>query len=100
MNSGDDKCTVNSSDDCTMHRAKMIVGQVNGASRACRFAAGGVSPRPANIAMASTAAGRPQFTFPDSDDDVVIVSALRTPICKSKRGGLKVHESLQIMIFH
>ena len=26
----------------------------------------------------------------DSDDDIVIVSALRTPICKSKRGGLKV----------
>lgn len=25
----------------------------------------------------------------DSDNDVVIVSALRTPICKSKRGGLK-----------
>ena len=28
--------------------------------------------------------------FRDSDDDVVIVSALRTPICKARRGGLKV----------
>ncbi|ELU09588.1 hypothetical protein CAPTEDRAFT_229355 [Capitella teleta] len=27
--------------------------------------------------------------FEDSDDDVVIVSALRTPICRAKRGGLK-----------
>ena len=26
-----------------------------------------------------------------SDDDVVIVTALRTPICKSKRGNLKVN---------
>ncbi len=26
----------------------------------------------------------------DSEDDIVIVSAVRTPICKSRRGGLKV----------
>ena len=26
----------------------------------------------------------------DTDDDVVIVSALRTPICKSRRGQFKV----------
>ena len=27
--------------------------------------------------------------FENNGDDVVIVSALRTPICKSRRGGLK-----------
>ena len=26
----------------------------------------------------------------ENDDDVVVVSALRTPICKSRRGNLKV----------
>ena len=32
--------------------------------------------------------------FKEDENDVVIVSALRTPICKSKRGNLKVHTQL------
>ena len=27
--------------------------------------------------------------YENGDDDIVIVSALRTPICKARRGGLK-----------
>ena len=39
-----------------------------------------------SVQQCASSAGKHQ----DSDDDVVIVSALRTPICKSRRGGLKV----------
>ena len=28
--------------------------------------------------------------YADKDEDIVIVSALRTPICKARRGGFKV----------
>ena len=28
--------------------------------------------------------------YAEKDDDIVIVTALRTPICKAKRGGFKV----------
>ena len=34
--------------------------------------------------------------FPREGDDVVVVSALRTPMCKSNRGGLKVILCFQI----
>ena len=37
--------------------------------------------------------------FSEHDDDVVIVSALRTPICKSKRGSLKVRTVLQVTFY-
>jgi hypothetical protein len=43
------------------------------------------------VSLSSTAAaGRTIPCLTECDDDVVIVSALRTPICKSRRGGFKV----------
>lgn len=43
--------------------------------------------RPQSLTGCPTAAST-RFQ-PDSDDDVVIVQALRTPLCKARRGGLK-----------
>jgi len=53
-----------------------------------------MNPSPGEIIFSPVAATtatshRKISSLPTSNDDVVIVSALRTPICKSKRGGLK-----------
>ena len=51
-----------------MDRTKVIFGHLTGAPH--------VNPTSASM-------------FNNGPDDVVIVSALRTPICKARRGGLK-----------
>ena len=50
-----------------------------------------MSTSPARTMSASSAAPVPRV-FEDSDNDVVIVSTRRTPICKSTRGGFKVDQ--------
>lgn len=54
------------------------------------MAAGGGPMVSVPVAAASSGSRkRPVPVFLETSDDVVIVSALRTPICKSKRGGFK-----------
>jgi len=63
-----------------MERTKLILGHLNNGMRT------------ADITTSLTAAASRPHSLPTlgvSDDDVVIVSALRTPICKAKRGGFK-----------
>jgi len=58
-----------------MERTKLILGHLNNRSA---------------VHAQTTAAGTSQAHVSAArDDDVVIVSALRTPICKAKRGGFK-----------
>jgi len=65
---------------CPMHQAKLVY------SRLCWNSAGSVR----TMSTLRTVQVQPRAVFEDDDNDVVIVSARRTPICKSFRGGFKV----------
>lgn len=67
-----------------MNRAGIILGHLNGPTgRTARL------PVTTVPVADSRPRRRPKPVFLENEDDVVIVSALRTPICKSKRGGFK-----------
>ena len=68
-------------------RASMILGHCNMHNYSSEFVDGPIKEIEAWPTSSNTTAH-----FPESDDDVVIVSALRTPICKAKRGLFKVLE--------
>lgn len=67
-----------------MNRAGIILGHLNGATGRT-----GRLPVTTVPVADSRQRRRPKPVFMENEDDVVIVSALRTPICKSKRGGFK-----------
>lgn len=69
-------------------RANLVLGHCNGYSNSeivCDYVNGDIRE-----IEACPTASKVTKLFPDSDDDVVVVSALRTPICKGKRGLFKV----------
>lgn len=57
-----------------MERMKVTIGHLHGPSN--------------DVSLQATSSSMPSM-FNNNGDDVVIVSALRTPLCKSKRGGFK-----------
>lgn len=68
-------------------RANLVLGHCNGYSNSeivCDYVNGDIRE-----IEACPAASKVTKLFPDSDDDVVVVSALRTPLCKGKRGLFK-----------
>jgi len=85
--------SASSTNEVAMHRMRIISGHLIGASRTWnQVAAGGSeSQLTPSVKLSVTAAeARPVPCFIDRDDDIVIVSALRTAICKSSKGGFKV----------
>src|SRR6218665_1149611 len=85
-----------------MNRAGIILGHLNGVTQRTGRLLGkdGVFTSTLSVSTVPVAGSkprrRPKPVFMENDDDVVIVSALRTPICKSKRGGFKVRNAYSV----
>jgi len=76
-----------------MERSKLILGHL---SHGQPGVGGTGGLQAASITLSPVAATRSLPNLGVRDDDVVIVSALRTPICKAKRGGFKVEYKLEL----
>ena len=71
-------------------RARIITGHLFGGRFSWSRTSDNLNHKSSAVAFVPTAINGLHEPSIDHDDDVVIVSALRTPICKSTRGGFKV----------